>query len=108
VQIRGLILAVTCEAEAAQHSTGEIMPKKKASSPDLMTTIARGVGSAVGRITNTAQRLATASSEIVEGASKAARKATRPKPKARKKVAKKAAVRKPKAKAKKKSGRAKA
>ena len=106
MQIRGLILAVTCEAEAAQHSTGEIMPKKKASSPDLMTTIARGVGSAVGRITNTAQRLATASSEIVEGASKAARKATRPK--AKKKVVKKVAVRKPKAKAKKKSGRAKA
>jgi hypothetical protein len=84
------------------------MPKKAASSPDLMTTIARGVGSAVGRIANTAQRLATASSEIVEGASKAARKATRPKAKAKKKVAKKVAARKPKAKAKKKTSRAKA
>jgi hypothetical protein len=86
------------------------MPKKAASSPDLMTTIARGVGSAVGRIANTAQRLATASSEVIEEASKAGKKLRSSKPKvtAKKKAGKKIAARKPKAKAKKKSGRARA
>jgi hypothetical protein len=88
------------------------MPKKAASSNDLMTTIARGVGSAVGRIANTAQLLATASSEVIEGASKAAKKArgSKPKTSARKKAGKKTAARKPKTKAKnkKKTSRARA
>jgi hypothetical protein len=86
------------------------MVKKAVSSPDLMTTIARGVGSTVGRIENTAQRLATASSEVIERASKAVKKAraSKPKPSARKKAGKKAATRKPKSKAREKTSRTKA
>ncbi len=80
------------------------MPKKAASSnDDLMITIARGVGSAVGKIANTAQRLATASSEVIEAGKTYGKKAKRSKPGAAKKnTVKKAGARKPKAKAKKK------
>jgi hypothetical protein len=78
------------------------MANKAVSSSDLMTTIARGVGSAVGRIANTAQRLATASSEAVKGTIAPAKKAKGPKsrPAAKKKAVKKDVARKPKTKAK--------
>ena len=82
------------------------MPKKAANSNDLMTTIARGVGSAVGKIANTAQRLATASSEVVQQARTQGKKKTRPS--TAKKAIKKVAARKPKTKAKKKTSRARA
>jgi hypothetical protein len=83
------------------------MPKKAASSTDMMTTIARGVGTAVGRIANTAQRVATASSEAVKAGSSYGKKTKRSKPSAtKKKAVKKAGGRKPKAKAKKKTSRA--
>ncbi len=73
------------------------MPKKAVSSSDLMNTIARGVGSAVGRLANTAHRLATVSSEVVQGVSNPPRKAKRSKPakSAKKKAARKSAARKP-------------
>ena len=78
------------------------MPKKAVSSSDLMNTIARGVGSAVGKLANTAHRLATASSEVVDGLSKPAKKAkgSRPARLAKKKAVKKSAARKPAAKKK--------
>ncbi len=86
------------------------MPKKSTDSDDLMTTIARGVGSTVGKIANTAQRLAeTASSEIAKHGRSFAKKAKRSKPRTsvKKKAAKKASSRKSGSKAKKKAGRAK-
>jgi hypothetical protein len=84
------------------------MPKKSANSTALMTTIARGVGSAVGRIANTAQRLAAVSSEVVKGASAPGKKLTRSKPRksSRKKTGKPKVT--PKAKTPKKSAPAKA
>ena len=85
------------------------MPKKTANSTVLMTTIARGVGSAVGRIANTAQRLAAVSAEAVKGASAPGKKTTRSKP--RKTSGKKTSGKKtgkPKVKTRKKSAPAKA
>jgi hypothetical protein len=76
-------------------------------SDDLLTTIARGVGSAVGRIANTAQRLATASTEAVKGSEPKKAKLSKPRTSAKKKTVKKAAAKKPKETAKKKSRRAK-
>ncbi|HTF45188.1 MAG TPA: hypothetical protein VK641_14865 [Terriglobales bacterium] len=84
------------------------MPKKTANSTGLMTTIARGVGSAVGRIANTAQRFAAVSTEVVKGARAAGKKATRSKPvkSTRKKTRKRTVT--PKAKTPKKSAPARA
>jgi len=70
------------------------MPKKAASSSDLMNTIARGVGSAVGKLANTAHRLATASSEVVQGVSKPSKK-VKPAKSAKKKAVKKKTASKP-------------
>jgi hypothetical protein len=83
------------------------MANKAVSSDDLITTIARGVGSAVGRIANTAQRLATASSEAVKGTTAPAKKTKKPKPRpaVKKKAVKKNVARKPKAKPKTKKKR---
>jgi hypothetical protein len=85
------------------------MPKKTANSANsMMTTIARGVGSAVGRIANTAQHLATVSTEVVKRASAPGKKATRAKPgKSSSKKTRKRTVT-PKAKTAKKSAPAKA
>jgi len=84
------------------------MPKKTAKSTGLMTTIARGVGSAVGRIANTAQRLATVSTEVVKGARAAGKKTSRSKPgKSSSKKSRKRTVT-PKARTPKKSAPAKA
>ena len=85
------------------------MPKKTANSTTLMTTLARGVGSAVGRIANTAQRLAAVSSEAVKGASAPGKKKTtrsKPRKASRKKTGKPKAT--PQAKTRKKSAPAKA
>jgi hypothetical protein len=84
------------------------MPKQSKSSDDLLTTIARGVGSAVGRIANTAQRLTTASAEAVKKIQPTKAKNSKPRASAKKKTAKKAEAKKPKTIAKKKSRRAKA
>jgi hypothetical protein len=83
------------------------MANKAVSSDDLITTIARGVGSAVGRIANTAQRLATASSEAVKGTTAPAKKAkgAKVRPAAKKKAVKKNVPRKPNAKPKTKKKR---
>jgi hypothetical protein len=84
------------------------MPKKTANSTGLMTTIARGVGSAVGRMANTAQRFAAVSTEVVKRASAPGNKATRAKPgKSSRKKSRKPTVT-TKAKTRKKSAPAKA
>jgi hypothetical protein len=87
------------------------MPRKAASATDLMTTIARGVGSAVGKIANTAQRLAIASSEVAKQSDTRGKqaKAPKPSPSARKQGSTRTAAPKSKSKTgKKKSSRSRA
>jgi hypothetical protein len=83
------------------------MPKKTTSSDDLLTTIARGVGSAVGRIAITAQRLTTASTEAIKGIQPKKAKRAKPRTSAKKKAVKKVVAKKSKTTAKKKNSRAK-